>query len=48
MKSPNWTSLVSNLTTTNQVDTDVNNDDDSQHFETHIESNHIEIEISDT
>ena len=48
MKAPNWTLLVSNLTTTNQVDTDVNNDDDSQHFETHIENNHIEIEISDT
>ena len=32
MVAPNWPSPVSNLTSTNQVDTDINNDDDSQSF----------------
>ena len=34
MISPNWPSYVSNITTTNQVDTDFNNDDDLQYFAT--------------
>ena len=44
----NQPSPVSNLITTNKVDTDVNNDDDSQSFETPRKHNHSDTEINDT
>ena len=44
----NKASPVSNLITTNQVDTDVNNDDDSQYFATPQKRNHSATEICDT
>ena len=36
-----WPSPVSNLTTTNKVDTDVKNNDDSQYYATPKKQNHI-------
>ena len=47
MIAPNWPLHVSNLSTTNQVDTDVNNDDNSQCFET-PRKNHRATEMHDT
>ena len=44
----NQPSPVSNLTTTNHVDNDANNDEDSQYFEIHQKHNHIATEIHDT
>ena len=37
----NWTSPVSNLTTTNKVDTNINNDNNPQSFATPRKHNHI-------
>ena len=39
---------VSNLTTTNKVDTNVNNDDNSQSFSTPINLNHSATVLYDT
>ena len=44
----NRTSLVSNLTTTNQVDIDVNNNDYLQYSDTPRQHNHSATEIRDT
>ena len=44
----NWPELVSNLTTTNEVDDDVKKDDGSQSFENTIKQNHSANKICDT
>ena len=46
--APNQPSHVSILTTTNHVDTDVNNDDGTQSFETSRKHHHRTPEIRDT
>ena len=48
MLALNQRSTVSNLISTNHVDTDVNYDDDSQSFATPIKQNHSSTEIYDT
>ena len=42
-----FTCLSSNLTTTNKVDTDINNDDESQSFQNPRKINHGGMEIRD-
>ena len=46
--APNRPSFVSNKTTTDQIDTAINNDDNSQYFATPIENNQSATEIRDT
>ena len=43
-----WPSSVSNLTTKNKVDTDVNNNDNLQSFGTPRKNNNIDKELFDT
>ena len=48
MIAHNQPSLVSNITTTDQVDTDVNNDGYTNYFANPREKNHCTPEINDT
>ena len=47
MIAPDCLSLVSNLTTTNQFDTEVNNDKNSQYFATTRKHNHSATKMGD-